>query len=501
MESPESSSEVGKRTWTLADRIDFEFLLDEEENLRKCHPEEFDTRMRLDAGALRGLREAPRNVRLRAWLERRRLREFAGGISPGQLIAESRRWVGLVLLFIGAALGLSVVGIAFGSLGAVQVDRPAINAPAFLVIALLPLVVSLVVGVYFFLSLFVRLLPTGGGFVSGVIGTLFGWIARRAAGHVPQEVSRAVGSAVTALRREKALFQWVVISLSQRTPLAYGLFLILGAVVAMLFWKQEFFWGSTFFGDSPASLDQFVRAVAVPWGWFLGEGVGYPSLEAIRASAEQNLRDSGGVAFTSTGWPGFVLAALVVYGLLPRLIFSVVVGISAHSAIARPRFSALRYERFDERLLRTSPKWDPSASEAVREVREPHDIRILEAVPDAADFVLAPKDLEQDAERFGGESLPFPVASGSDFPSGKILVLQEAFMPPTREIAQQIGQLLRKCDRDASVVIGLLGKPGKGGARAGVGREDLEVWATVLGRVGDSRLAVVSVGSNRERTS
>jgi len=497
MESPDSSV-AAPRSWSFADRIDLEELLGEEELLRREKPAEFDARLRLDGEALAGLRKAPRSVRLRAWLERRRAREFPDGMSPGKVLAESRKWVGLLLGLFGAVLGLSMVGIAFGTLGAVQVDRPAINAPAFLVIALLPLLVSLVFAIVYFISITVRHVPSGGGFVSGVVGGLLSWISRKSAAHLPVAVASRIRSGLTGLRGQQVLFHWMVLSLAQRMPLAYAVFLIVGAVAGMLFWKQEFFWGSTFFGESSETMNSLVQTVALPWAGFLGEGIGYPSPETIRATAESSEAFRAGAGLVSAGWPGFVLAALVVYGLLPRVAFALLVGGLGATAIRNPEFSGVRYERLDERLLRQPPEWTHAEAEPESGGAVDVEITILEAPPETLDRVLAGRDLASEANGFQAPLVQLPLEENLQEPlAGTLLVLQEAFMPPTREMARQVEKVLSMAERDGRVVVGLLGKPLSGNARSDVSQQDLKVWAAVLSRIGDPRLALVGLGQRK----
>ena len=72
---------------------------------------------------------------------------------------------------------------------------------------------------------------------------------------------------------------------------------------------------------SAGQVAEAARCLALPWSWFLQEGLGYPSLEQVQGTqivlkeGIYNLDTKNLVSW----WP-FLCMSLVCYGLLPRCI-------------------------------------------------------------------------------------------------------------------------------------------------------------------------------------
>lgn len=104
-----------------------------------------------------------------------------------------------------------------------------------------------------------------------------------------------------------------------------------------------------------------VRLLALPWSWFLPEGMGYPSLAQVEGT-QIILKD--GIYHLATqdlvSWWPFLCTALVVYGLLPRLLL-----LMGGYIRYRHQLDALELRNPEIRWLlqrMTTPRWKQTAS-------------------------------------------------------------------------------------------------------------------------------------------
>lgn len=470
---PKSSPPHALRAWSLEDRLLLAQLAAAEEAGTGTEPA--TTRLELDRRAIREAGAKNRGERMAVWYGRRRERASPEERAAAMRMAAAGTAVGWGLFVLGLVLGISVAGLAFGALGALQVDRPAINAPAFLVIALGPQLVSLLVslGILWRVG---RTASSGGGPGPWLWNRL---LARLGAAAGAGDSTRGGSDLPGLLRR-------VGMQLSQGLPLGYAIGILLGALFAMLLWTHGFVWGSTFFRDRPEVVHRVVEVVATPWSWFAGEGVGFPSRQTIEQSVETLGPEESGAG---AGWPGFVLGCLAVYGVLPRLLLALATGLAARRAVRRPDFSQPLYARLDAALAGTSGPWrgpgertaPPAASAGSAQ-----PCPLLPAMPSPLVALIVPDELADGVSRVESIASLRQLRPGDCpdalLPPGGVLFVQEAFMPPTLEVLRRIEGWGARLGEDRQLFVALLGKPNSAGDRTSATEREIEVWTAMLAK-------------------
>jgi hypothetical protein len=312
-----------KTPWTLPDVIDLEALI-----ARDVDPSAgpgFSAAL-AQAGSDPG---AARRAGLRAWLvERRTLTPDL----PGAHWQAARLLVALLaslLLFVAGA------SVAFGLLDRA---RGGFNVPLFLAVTL---------GAQWLI----------------LLAAAAGWLLRRQLGASLALVPRALGALVSKVAGERrpawwralvaeggryrAVILWPLARITQAAAIAYNAGLLAGLGGCLWFLNVGFFWEST----TPAWMQQrlvnLTSLLAAPWAW-----------------AEPGWRpDPGEIAATRIGaapldqillradvWYPFLLAAIAVWGMLPRVVLWLIAWRAGQRALATLDFQARRHRELWRKL-------------------------------------------------------------------------------------------------------------------------------------------------------
>jgi len=283
-----------KERWSLAELIDFETAMASWDGKV--------TRRRADASA--------RAAVIKEWLE---AREVEG---PG------KRWVsamGLAAMLLGLVAGVAGAGAVWGTL-----DRQTggVNVIWLMAVTLwVPWALMLLGGIGW---LFRGRLPG-----IGLLG--------KAVEHLSMKfVGPEVRDGLERVRRSGELGRvvgWHVAKLSQRVAADFhgGAFVGLGAMV--LFKQVGFFWETTTQRAMEGALEKGVEVMALPWSWQLG-------LPDVAGS-----RSSGDWMETGLGWWPFLLMALLIWGVLPRVILSIWAGGKERSLLQNLAFQAPHHRK------------------------------------------------------------------------------------------------------------------------------------------------------------
>ncbi|AGA91835.1 Protein of unknown function (DUF2868) [Thioflavicoccus mobilis 8321] len=333
--SPPASTDV---RWTVADLIDFDYYVDEDERALREKPA---VRKRLAerdrALYLGGIKEAAaglkehtpkhRSATLRLWLEARRGIEDAQmrKLLPGETFARGQR---LVILGLGAAGLLAGIGMA-SALLSYEGQRP-VNVAWFisLLVLLQLLLAGLTAGAWLARgSAPMRSVMQDFSLLSHIIQPLFSqaarWVQRSRLGHASREVRDRAQAKQGLFRSHYALYGSAsylpLLIPAQVFGVAFNVGAILTTISLEWFTDLAFGWGSSLHVD-PQTIYQIARLIALPWSPFFGEGVGYPSLEQV-AGSRIVLKDPLFILYADNlrSWGLFLILSLVTYGLLPRL--------------------------------------------------------------------------------------------------------------------------------------------------------------------------------------
>jgi hypothetical protein len=235
-------------------------------------------------------------------------------------LADTRRLSGAFrLLDIGLLLGGLILG-GSGAAGLLHYDGSTpINLLHFL--ALFVLLQALSILLWLAALLFLRggrAAPTGGA-LHAILGTLLRGLLRRA---LPAERRQSLGRDVDWLRAVGGYYhnveRWLLSRATQLFALGFNSAAVASTAVLMATSDLSFVWRSTI-DWPPEQLHHLLRLLATPWARILPQAV--PSLDLVIAS--RHFRGAGAPVLSperlSTWW-AFLLTALVVYGLLPRLL-------------------------------------------------------------------------------------------------------------------------------------------------------------------------------------
>jgi len=336
---------------------------------------------------------------------------------------------------------------------------------------------------------------------AGLIGTL------QERGVLGAKSAAAVGRLVALHGIYASVERWSLTALTQRAAVAFNVGALAVCLYLVTVRALAFAWSTTLEVDAE-TMTRIFHAIAAPWSCF---ATAVPDRDLVEAS-----RYFPGRAYDADrlgDWWPFLFAALCVYGLLPRLVL-------ATSAAYRQR-SARRALALDHgecalvysRLLRAAGGWGPGAavgSEVPAEDRRDVDAADV-TLPAAAgpvhvvrwaDAAVTREDAErmmavkyrwsvatfEDGAGDGGESDARLLSRlGSDRSRSPVLVLAEAWEPPSKNLTHFLRALRKSCGAECAIVIGLLTK---GAHRAGASLDDVRIWRRRVSALGDPRIRV-----------
>lgn len=323
-----------KIRWTLADLLDLEYFLGRDEQvLRRDGEQALGRRDRVIylariAPKLKKTRALAPQELLHLWL---RVRQHSLGgnetrqqeeILPGGVWRELARLLGWLALLFGALSGLGLAAAFLAYTG-----RAPLNVSAFLgIFVALPLLLLLGQSLFFILgrqsrraartSLLQMLLMR-------LASSCADWMyarARRSATAGQRLGFSALLGRLRSRREQARLFVWPVFIFLQLGAIGFTAGVLGLTLARVVFSDMAFGWQSSL-QLSAGQVAEAARCLALPWSWFLQEGLGYPSLEQVQGTqivlkeGIYNLDTKNLVSW----WP-FLCMSLVCYGLLPRCI-------------------------------------------------------------------------------------------------------------------------------------------------------------------------------------
>jgi hypothetical protein len=323
--------------------------------------------------------------------------------------------------------------------------------------------------------------------------------------------------------RENALVmapvaRWLLSFWSQLFAVGFNL----GALAALLylvsFSDLAFAWSSTLAVDD-ASFHGLLVALSWPWHGLFPDAV--PGLELVEISRYYRLDEGSlaGVEASSTqfaarlgAWWPFLVAAVVCYGLLPRLLTLALSWGRLHHHLGRalPRLPGAPelLARMNSPLISTAAP-DP---ERVPEVVDANGVESYQAAGVDCNVIEwsgsmgdnASRELfEQRLRDLGIEPLGFQPAGGSrtlnqdgetiaglcrDRSTG-VAVIVKSWEPPLLDLLDFLQSVRGKCHRQQPVIVLLWG------GDAEVSERDREAWRLTLRQLGDPDLHIESIGS------
>jgi hypothetical protein len=495
---------------TLIDLLDLEAQLARD---READPVTLELRDRsLLLGTPRGSGE--RAALLHRWLTALRQRE-PQAFFPGRAVSSAIWGLRAVLAFVGLALGWGAATAVLHYTGSDPVNVwDFLLAFVGLQLVLLALLVA---------TFLIPMAAFGAPFV-GAIGGLFRAVYPRLAarGGERPEQWRALWHRLGARRSlYHRVEPWVLLGLTQTFGVAFNVGALLGLARLVVFSDIAFCWSTTLVQLDGPRFHALVASLAAPFGWAFPDAV--PSLELVEATRFSRLEGAYVLSGTGRaaspeligGWWPFLTAALVFYGLLPRVVTLGLAQVAAWWTLARLPLDDVEVSRVIHRLAEPHVETRSSTPELSGSLPTPPAV-----LPKAKGEVPAPgarcaivlwRDIPSGPAlkaaltwSTGGGVTEFHSAGGLDFEEGvegwhdrlagaaRVALVAEGWEAPDRSVRRLLTELRRSAGPRSPLTVWLVDEAGEVVRPAAA--PQLKIWREALGRLEDPYLAVEPLG-------
>lgn len=486
-------------------------LIDLEAQLARDRDEDPDALAARDRALLPG--GAPdrgsRGALIATWLDALRARE-ARALFPGAAVAGALATIRAMLALLGVLLGWGAATAVLTGGG-----RHPVNVWDFLLafvgvqLALLALLVA-----SFLLPLAAMGRPVLGVF-RGVLAGVYPRVAARAldaGGERIREWSALWHRARSRRSLYHAVEPWLLLAATQAFAVAFNVGALAAILRLVVFTDVAFGWSTTLAGLDAQRFHSIVAALAAPWRALWPAAVPDPGLVAAtrysHLEAAYLLAGAGRSARPEIvgGWWPFLVAALLAYGLLPRLVLLAAAQLRTSRILARLPLDDAEVARLLARLTTphletraTSPEATPGApglpparGGAPANGRGPASIVLWRDVPGGP-------ALESALARCLGAPLARTRAAGGRDHDGpedwarfagageQVVVVAEAFEPPDGGVRRLLSDLRRALGPRRLLLVVLVGESdGPGPPRDA----DVRIWRDALATLADPFLSV-----------
>lgn len=322
--------------WTLGDLADFEALLSRDDagrGAKRIYRDQIAPQLAssLDEGERR-------RQGLRLWLEARR-----GEESPvGRRLEGGLRFTGILTRVVGLLLG---IGVMRGLLLELPVgDGRGYNLWLFLAVTLgLQWLFLLAGGVSWLLFRKQNRLNWS--------QELMGFLGRKLSGGRVGEI----WTRVLKVRSDGygSILGWRLAALSQLGAAWLNFGLLVGFLVMLFVFSLSFYWESTLATLSQQQLVHFTNGLSLPWAW-AGDSWRPGDFGVARTSLEELAGEgSGPDEVVNQVWIRFLVLAILVWGLLPRLLLSGYCRWVEKRSLGRLEFQEVRHRNLWREMVKT----------------------------------------------------------------------------------------------------------------------------------------------------
>lgn len=519
--------------WSLADILDSEFFFSRDETLvDEGQSQAIEQRDRDIYLALHSAADAPPATAdlVQHWLAHRRSAfvQQQQAVLPGQVWRETNtlaRWSAFFLSLLSGSLATAVF-LRYTGVAPVNVSG---YFAFFILLQLLLLLFHLGLLGYrglrrndlrasLLLNLLARLLRK-------LFLALYRRSARGAGGKQRLDLAATFGSLKISRQLYGSLFLWPVFVLLQLGGVGFNLGVLATTLAKVSFSDIAFGWQSTL--PLPETLlAELVRWIAMPWSWLVPEQLAYPTLEQI--SGSKIILKEGIYHLTTpdlTAWWPFLCFGVLTYGLLPRLLLLLYGSTRQATKLRRFSYTSANFRQLRRRMLK--PVIETAASHRIPPVSPPPASTTpvrgshpqLAPGPDSRGWLLLiPDELWDDcpvpllaphvqsaateplvplrygAVNQGREALFDELARKfRERNLAGILLLQEAWQPPIREIIDFLRQLRRHGTPTLPLAVALIGKPHADRLLTPVRDGDLQIWLKTTKTLADPYLEVFAL--------
>jgi ABC-type transport system involved in multi-copper enzyme maturation permease subunit len=536
-----------KKLWSIADLIDLEFFLNQDDGEDLDGLAARDRRIYTELPpAVKDADPAPAAL-LRAWLSSRRetlVREADEPVLPG------RTWRETLCFFFGAALLVGLFsggGLAFSFL--TYAGKEPVNVAAyFAVFVLLEAVLFLLLaGSAFFRkmrgnslvesSILYRMLRR---LFTGLTNKLIAGVRKRTNAKVSAETRLKWSAHTNSVRQLRQRYGLLFLRPFFLVVQLFGVSFNAGVLAATLFKvigaDLAFGWQSTL-QVTALSVHNLVRWISLPWSWLPDPLI--PSLSQIEGS-RLVLKDGIYHLLSAdlTSWWPFLCLSVLCYGLLPRLALLLLGTVRQHLDLTRLDFqqacfrqpvhrmrtpqlsTAARFEhRFSSHPADPAGTVAPSTDEPAPLVQEIIPAKEADSGPPPPITALIPDELladcsytalrEQVCGRFGydlcqlvpfwglehseEEELTALQAAMERHGCDDLLLLHEAWQPPIQELFTWLALLRHAVGPQPIIILALIGKPTPDTMLTPVRPQHFRIWKHKTAALGDPGLQLLEL--------
>jgi hypothetical protein len=511
--------------WRLADVIDFEFILEHD---REVSAADLESRDQAIAQRLAAVHPAVANNRrrfFRGWLEWRRA-ETADGPLPGRPAMAA--WALLLKLIAVAAVLLG--GATAFNLLRYNGTQP-VNVAMYLGWLVLAQIGLILLAILAAALRKIGWLSVEESLLTGFVRWSWSTLAIRLNRHVLDRVPAGKRQAIASFFGSAAVFQqlyggvalWPLVGALQWFGICFNLAAIVTTIALIVFSDRAFGWQSAvnFTADQ---VHQLTQMLAAPWSWAIPSAAA-PTLEQI-AGSKIILKD--GIRRLATenlvAWWPFLVAALAVYGLLPRVLLGTLSFVLGRRALATLQFDRVACDRLHERLTAhrvQSQALGPEASDerapdlpSARTGQEPafesfgaapaeavvlmsHDLRRQWDEPAFVTQLRSRLNLRpaawlewSDSTVKRGTALESLASLAVTDPPARIVLVEEAWQPPIAEKLNGLQDLRKSVGPKVKLIVVLVGRPEGGRFLTPTKPADLRVWQERGQALADAQLRV-----------
>ena len=510
------------KDWAIADLLDLEYFLVQDAEVDDAILTRRDReiyRTRLAEAAPGSRREL-----LRHWLDLRReaARTDQAAPLPGEWMPSVLRTFSLLLFIAGVLIG---GGLAWGVLS-YSGDQPINLFAALGLLVALPFFFSLLSAVLPAWRLAMRGNPAGlfGGWLTGALLTRFSRLAYallsdRDAGGVRLALAQGWG----ILRGRSALYSgimgWLAFGLVQFAALGFSLAVLLTVLLRGMIADLAFSWQTTT-RLSAEQVHGFVEGISRPWAALAEPPLSHPTFEQVAGSRvflKEGLQHLSSADLQS--WWYFLLWAILVYTVLPRLLLLGAALLGGRRARRRLTFHDARCEALIRRMQQPQIQIDiddqPSEDERTPQPLLPDETRqdmtrLRALVPEelltgaaaehwrseiqrefaASVEAIAPVKLDEEED---AGLLP-PLIGDSN--QAAVLLVLEGWQPCITATLEYLKALRRLLGKDRLLVVALVGREDRERWRAPTPELEFAVWRSRLAALGDPWLRVHNWGGS-----
>ncbi len=515
-----------KPHWTYSDIFDLEYFFHRDQDVNDSILHQRDRSIYLDIQKRESGELTSRQSLLFSWLKiNRKLLAAETDVSlPGPLVGEALRLMLLMFPVLGVIAGM-LSGLAFFSYS----GTTPVNVFHFLFLFIFTqLLLLLFVVLRSFLKRFGIIrqsFPLTFRLYTILTARLVSRLQHRLRSAVPGSsrttYQQALGLAKIVHYKYGMLLYWPLFSISQRTLVGFNAGLLGATLFRVTTSDLAFGWQSTIQFSSEA-LYRGVKFLALPWSWIFPEDIAYPSLTAIEGS-RIILKD--GIYHLATqdlvSWWPFLILCLLVYGLLFRILLTIVshyyqrrclrtIRLDSTDALSVMRrmqspIVSTQAASIDDRSSKVIDRttYTPVKEEWPATSSGQFPLLLLTAYDVSKQFDLAPFISFIQQRGFTVEQQEIMMR---DYPSdqslltrieGKkldssvgVFLVMESWMPPIGEVFGFIKKLRAAVLRSTPIYIGLVGKPADTRTFTSPLPEDCKIWKQKLDALSDPFLKI-----------